>query len=99
MPLPEQSNKVECPRKFSLHSYEHMDKKSESKFPKSVLNEYIQKLASNPDRKVPLEKLEGLADIRVNIDKFNSDNLKVSKLFDVVKKKKNTPQLGCNQIL
>ena len=46
--------------------------KSQSKVPKSVLNEFIQKVASDLDRSVPLGDLDGLDDISMNVGKFNS---------------------------
>ena len=45
--------------------------KSEPKVPKSGLNEFIQKVASDPDKTVPLRDLDGLNDISMNIGKFN----------------------------
>ena len=72
--------------------------KSEPKVPKSVLNEFIQKVASDPDRTVPLGDLDGLDDISMNIGKLNSEKFKISELSQVVKKK-NASQPGLNQIL
>ena len=72
--------------------------KSESKLPKSVLNEFIQKVASNPDRTVPLWDLDGLDDISMNIGKFNSEKSKISELSQVVKKKRNASQPDPNQV-
>ena len=46
--------------------------KSQSKVPKSVLNEFIQKVASDLDRSVPLGDLDGLDDISMNVGEFNS---------------------------
>ena len=72
--------------------------KSESKVPKSVLNEFIQKVASDLDRTVLFGDLDGVDDISINIGKFNSKNSKISELFQVVKKKRHVSQLGPNQI-
>ena len=72
--------------------------KSKPKVSKSVLNEYIQKVASDTDRTVPLEELDGLDGISMNIDKFDSQKFKINELSQVVKKKRNTSQLGVNQI-
>ena len=47
--------------------------KRESKLPKSVLNEFIQKVPLDPDRTVPLWDLDGIDDISMNIGKFNSE--------------------------
>ena len=66
--------------------------------PKSVLNEYIEKVALDPDRTVPLGELDGLDDISMNIGKFNSEKLKINELSQVVRKKRNTSQPGPNQI-
>ena len=68
--------------------------KSESKVPKSVLNEFIQKVASDLDRTVLLGDLDGVDDISINIGKFNSKNSKISKLFQVVKKKEKCLSAG-----
>ena len=65
--------------------------KSESKLPKSVLNEFIQKVPSDPDRAVPLWDLDGLDDISMNISKFNSEKSKISEVSQVVKKKGEMP--------
>ena len=73
--------------------------KSEPKVSKSVLNEFIQKVASDLDRTVPLEDLDGSDNISLNIGKFNSEKFKISELSQVVKKKRNPSQLGLNQIL
>ena len=72
--------------------------KSEPKVPKSVLNEFIQRVASGLDRTVPLGDLDGLDDISMNIGKFNSEKFKISKLPQVVKKKRNASQPSHNQI-
>ena len=72
--------------------------KSQSKLPKSVLNEFIQKVASNPDRTLPLWDLDGLDDISMNIGKFNSQKSKISELSQVVEKKKNASQPDPNQV-
>ena len=72
--------------------------KSEPKVPKSVLHEFIQKVASDLDRTVRLGDLDGLDDISMNIGKFNSEKFKISELSQVVKKKRNVSQLGPNQI-
>ena len=72
--------------------------KNESKFLQSVLNEFIQKVTSGPDRTVPLRILDGLDDISMNIGKFNSEKFKISKLSLVVKKKRNASQSNPNQI-
>ena len=61
--------------------------KSESKVPKSVLNEFTQKVASDLDRTVLLGDLDGVEDISINIGKFNLKNSKISALFQVVKKR------------
>ena len=63
-----------------------------------VLNEFIQKVASGPDRTVPLGNLDGLDDIAMNIGKFNSEKFKISKVSQVVKKKTNASQPSPNQI-
>lgn len=63
-----------------------------------MLYEYIQNAASDEDRTVPFEELEGLAYIRVNIDNFNLDKFKISVLSKVVQKKGNVSQPGPNQI-
>ena len=63
-----------------------------------MLYEYIQNAASDEDRTVPLEEMEGLAYIRVNIDNFNKDKFKISALSKVVQKKENVSQPGPNQI-
>ena len=47
--------------------------KSELKLPKSVLNEFIHKVPSDPDRTVALWDLDGIDDISMNIGKFNSE--------------------------
>ena len=73
--------------------------KNKLKVPKTVLNEYIRKVASDPDRTIPLGELYGLDDITKNICKFNSENCKISELSQVVKKKRNASQPGLNQIL
>ena len=44
--------------------------RSSPKAPKLLLSQYNQKVASVPNSTVPIGELEGLADIRVNIDKF-----------------------------
>ena len=49
--------------------------KSEPKVSKSMLNEYIQKVSSGPDRTVPLGELDGLGDTTMDIGKFNSEEL------------------------
>ena len=72
--------------------------KSEPKVPKSVLNKFIQKVASDPNRTVPLGDLDGLDDISMNICKFNSEKFKISELSKVVKEKRNASQPGPNQI-
>ena len=72
--------------------------KSEPKVPKSVMNEFIQRVASDLDRTVPLGNLDGLDDISMNIGKFNSEKFKISKLTQLVKKKRNVSQFGPNQI-
>ena len=72
--------------------------KNESTFLKSVLNEFIQKITSGPDRTVPLRILDGLDDISMNIGKFNSEKFKISKLSLVVKKQRNASQPNPNQI-
>ena len=71
--------------------------KSEPKFPKSVLNGFTQKVASDPDR-TTLGDLDGLDDISMNIGKFNSEKFRISELSQVVKKKRNVSQPGPNQI-
>ena len=71
--------------------------KSEPKIPKSVLNEFIQKVASDPDRAVPPGDLDGLDDISMNVGKFNSEKFKLSERSHVVKKKRNVSQSGPNQ--
>ena len=63
-----------------------------------VLNEFIQKVASGPDRTVALGNLDGLDDIAMNIGKFNSEKFKISKVSQVVKKKRNASQPSPNQI-
>ena len=68
--------------------------KSESKVPKSVLNEFIQKIASDMDRTVLLGDLDGVDDISINIGKFNSKNSKISELFQVVKRKEKCLSAG-----
>ena len=73
--------------------------KSEPTVSKSVLNEFIQKVASDPYRTVSLGDLDGLDDISLNIGKFNSEKSKISELSQVVKKKRNASQSGLNQIL
>ena len=73
--------------------------KSESKVQKSVLNEFIQKIASGPDRTVPLGNLYGLYDISMNIGKFNSGTFKNSELSQIVKKKRNASQPSPKHIL
>ena len=45
--------------------------KSELNVPKSVLNEFIERVASDPNRIVPFEDLDELDDVPVNIDKFH----------------------------
>ena len=70
----------------------------ETRVPKSVLNKYMQKVSLDPDMTLNLGELEGLADIKVNNDKFNSDKFKISELFLVVKKR-NTSQPSPNQTL
>ena len=72
--------------------------KNESKLPKSVLNEFIQKVPSDPDRTVPFWDLDGLDDISMNIGKFNSQKSKISELSQVVEKKKNASQSDPNQV-
>ena len=72
--------------------------KSGSKVPKKVLNEYIQKVASDTDMTVPLGELDGLNGISINIGKFNSEKLEISELSQVVKKKRIASQPGPNQI-
>ena len=72
--------------------------KNESKLPKSVLNEFIQKVPSDPDRTVPFWDLDGLDDISMNIGKFNSEKSKISELSQVVKKKRNASQPDPNQV-
>ena len=71
--------------------------KSESKVKKSVLNEFIQKIASDPDRTVPLGNFYGLYDIYTA--KFNSGTFKNSELSQVVKKKRNASQPSPKHIL
>ena len=61
--------------------------KSESKVPKSVLNKFTQKVASDLDRTVLLGDLNGVDDISINIGKFNLKNSKISELFQIVKKR------------
>ena len=68
--------------------------KSESKVPKSVLNEFIQKIASDMDRTVLLGDLDGVDDISINIGKFSSKNSKISELFQVVKRKEKCLSAG-----
>ena len=72
--------------------------KSKPKVSKSVLNEFIQKVASDPNRIVHLGDLNGLDDITMNISKFSSENFKISKISQVVIKKRNASQPGPNQI-
>ena len=64
-----------------------------------MLNEFIQIVASEPDRTVPLGDLDGLDNISMSIGKFNSKKFKISELSQVVKKKRNASQPGLNQIL
>ena len=47
--------------------------KSEPKVLKLMLNEFIQKVASDLDRTVPYSDLDGFGDISVNIGKFNPE--------------------------
>ena len=61
--------------------------KNEPKVPKSVLDEYIQKVASDQDRTVHHEELNGLDDISLNIGKFDSEKFKISELSQVVKRR------------
>ena len=63
-----------------------------------MLNEFIQKVASDLDRTVPYRDLDGFGDISVNIGKFNPKKFKISELSQVVKKNRNVSQLGPNQI-
>ena len=63
-----------------------------------MLNEFIQKVASDLDRTVLLGDLDGGDDISINIGKFNSKNSKISELFQEVKKKRNVSQPDPNQI-
>ena len=72
--------------------------KSELNVPKSVLNEFIEKVASDPNKTVPFEDLDELDDISVNVGKFHSENFKISELSLVVKRKRNASQPGPNQI-
>ena len=62
------------------------------------MNEFIQRVASDLDRTVPLRNLDGLDDISMNIGKFNSEKFKISKLTELVKEKRNASQFGPNQI-
>ena len=52
--------------------------KSEPKVSKSMLNEFFQKVALNPNRTVPLRDLDGLDDFSMNIGMFN---FKISSKF------------------
>ena len=63
-----------------------------------MLNEFIQIVASDPDRTVPLGDLDGLDYISMSIGKFNSEKFKISELSQVVKKNRNDSQPGLNQI-
>ena len=58
--------------------------KSEPKVSKSVLNEFIQKVASDPDRTVPLGDLDGFDNISMNIGKFNSEKFKIREVSQLV---------------
>lgn len=55
--------------------------KSEPKVTQTVLNEYNQKVASEPDRTVPLGDLDGLHDTEIK----SSEKYKISELSLVVK--------------
>ena len=59
-----------------------------------MLNEFIQKVASDSDRAVPLGDSDGLDDISMNIGKINSEKVKISRLSQVVKKKRNAFSAG-----
>ena len=69
--------------------------KSETKVPKSVLNEFIKKVDEDLDS---TSWGLGLDDISVNIGKFNAEKFKISDLSQVIKKKRNGSQLGPNEI-
>ena len=72
--------------------------KSGLSVPKSVLNEFIEKVASDANRIVPFEDLDELDEVPVNIGKFHLENFKISELSLVVKRKRNASQPGPNQI-
>ena len=72
--------------------------KSKPKVSKSVLNEYIQKVASDPKRIVSLGELDGLDDILMNIGKFNSEKFKISELSQIFLKRRKASWPGPNQI-